>query len=458
MKIQTRISLIFTILNSGIILSLSIFIYIFGSESVSNSFYHRLEVRADIVGHAALQKSKSTTSIYYDIKERHLGDLPFEQHHIIKTGEIEKAKRLKEQLPLPPSFYDNIVRKEPARFFKNDTSYVGLNINQAGKTVIILSSAVDLYGLEEIENLKKLLTVGFFISMIFVFTFGRLFSTQVFNPIRQIIRNVKGISAHNLHQRLEVAGSKDEIDDLSHTFNDMLNRLEITFEIQNNFVSNASHEFKTPLTVISGESQLGLSTPNLPAAAKASFEVIYKETGKLEHLANSMLSLAQTGFDGKKEQWSKIRIDELVLAVKEAVDKIMPANQVAINFNHLPDDEGQLTINGNETLLIAALSNIVLNSCKYSDNKPVNITISADASNSIVEIADVGIGIPDREIAQIYVPFFRASNTESYKGYGIGLPLANNIIKKHNGSIVVKSEVGSGTSFKIFLPFLKPSL
>jgi len=344
MKIQTKIALIFTMLTSGIIVALSIFIYTFGSESVSNSFYHRLEVRSDIIGHAALQENKSTTSIYYDIKERHLGDLPFEQHHIIKNGEVDKAKRLKEQLPLPPSFYDNIVRKEPARFFKNDTSYVGLNISQGGKTIIILSSAVDLYGLEEIENLKKLLTVGFFISMIFVFTFGKLFSTQVFNPIRRIVSNVKGISAHNLHQRLEVAGSNDEIDDLTHTFNDMLNRLEITFEIQNNFVSNASHEFKTPLTVISGEAQLGLSQEGIPEAAKAAFEIIYREAGKLEHLANSMLKLAQTGFDGTKEQWSSIRVDELVLSVKEAVDKIISDNKVEINFNHLPDDEAKLTI------------------------------------------------------------------------------------------------------------------
>jgi signal transduction histidine kinase len=455
MKIQTKIALLFTILTSGIIVALSVFIYTFGSESVSNSFYHRLEVRADIVGHAALQESKSTTSIYYDIKERHLGDLPFEQHHIIKNGEIEKARQLKERLPMPSAFYDNIVRKEPARFFKNDTSYVGLNINQSGKTIIILSSAVDLYGLEEIENLKKLLIVGFFISMIFVFTFGKLFSTQIFNPIRRIIRNVKGISAHNLHQRLEVAGSKDEIDDLTHTFNDMLNRLEITFEIQNNFVSNASHEFRTPLTVISGEAQLGLSLEEIPPAAKTSFEVIYKEAGKLEHLANSMLKLAQTGFDGTKEQWSPIRVDELVLSVKEAVDKIIPDNQVDIDFNHLPEDEAKLTINGNQTLLTAALSNIVLNSCKYSDNKPVTIIISSDGTHSIVEIQDIGIGIPDREIAQIYVPFFRASNTERYKGFGIGLPLANNIIKKHNGTIAVDSQVGAGTSFKIHLPCSK---
>ncbi|MCF2491796.1 HAMP domain-containing sensor histidine kinase [Dyadobacter chenhuakuii] len=457
MKIQTKIALLFTILTSGIIVALSVFIYTFGSESVSNSFYHRLEVRADIVGHAALQESKSTTSIYYDIKERHLGDLPFEQHHIIKNGEIEKARQLKERLPMPSAFYDNIVRKEPARFFKNDTSYVGLNINQSGKTIIILSSAVDLYGLEEIENLKKLLIVGFFISMIFVFTFGKLFSTQIFNPIRRIIRNVKGISAHNLHQRLEVAGSKDEIDDLTHTFNDMLNRLEITFEIQNNFVSNASHEFRTPLTVISGEAQLGLSLEEIPPAAKSSFEVIYKEAGKLEHLANSMLKLAQTGFDGTKEQWSPIRVDELVLSVKEAVDKIIPDNQVDIDFNHLPEDEAKLTINGNQTLLTAALSNIVLNSCKYSDNKPVTIIISSDGTHSIVEIQDIGIGIPDREIAQIYVPFFRASNTERYKGFGIGLPLANNIIKKHNGTIAVDSQVGAGTSFKIHLPCSKAS-
>jgi signal transduction histidine kinase len=100
----------------------------------------------------------------------------------------------------------------------------------------------------------------------------------------------------------------------------------------------------------------------------------------------------------------------------------------------------------------------VLNSCKYSDNKPVSIIISADQKHSIIEIKDVGIGIPDREIAQIYVPFFRASNTERYKGYGIGLPLANNIIKKHEGAIQVSSQVNQGTSFKVLLPFTNAPL
>ena len=454
MKIQNRIALIFTALTAGIIIALSIFIFAFTRESTEKSFFHRLEVRADIVGHAGLQKDKSQTSIYYDIKEKHLGDLPFEQHHIIKTGEISKANALRARLPMPPAFYDQIVRKEPARYFSNDTSYVGLNINQAGKTVIIISSAVDLYGLEEMNNLKNLLILGFFIAMIFVFTFGRLFSRQIFEPIRRIIRNVKGINAHNLNQRLVVDGTKDEIDALSNTFNDMLDRLEITFEMQNNFVSNASHEFRTPLTVISGEAQLGLSQPEIPEIARHSFQTIFRESEKLEHLTNSMLSLAQTGFDGKKEQWDQLRIDELILFVKANVDQIIPENAVQIDFDHLPDDERKLIVNGNETLLKAAFTNIVLNSCKYSDNKPVSVKIKADATNVMIEITDQGIGIPNREIAQIFVPFFRASNTDRYKGYGIGLPLTNNIIKMHQGSIVVRSEVGVGTSFVTYLPFI----
>jgi signal transduction histidine kinase len=453
MKIQTRIALIFTILTAGIILALSIFIFIFARKSTERSFFHRLEVRSDIVGHAAVQESKSQTSLYHDIKEKHLGDLPFEQHHIIKSGEVQKANALRARFPMPPAFYDHIVRKEPAEFFANDTSYVGLNINLAGKTVIVISSAVDLYGLEEMNNLKNLLILGFFIAMIFVFTFGRLFSRQIFKPIRRIIRNVKGINAHNLNQRLVADGTEDEIDDLSNTFNDMLDRLEITFEMQNNFVSNASHEFRTPLTVISGEAQLGLSRVEIPETARLSFQTIFREAEKLEHLTSSMLSLAQTGFDGKKEQWGQLRIDELIISVKGNVDRIIPSNHVEINFDDLPDDERKLVVNGNETLLKAAFTNIVLNSCKYSDNKPVFVKIGADSSRVIVEITDQGIGIPDREIAQIFVPFFRASNTNRYKGYGIGLPLTNNIIKMHQGSIVVQSAVGVGTSFITYLPY-----
>lgn len=354
---------------------------------------------------------------------------------------------------MPETFYNQIFTTGSADFFEKDTSYVGRRLSRKNENIMIISSAVDLYGLEEMHNLKKLLFIGFLIAMVFVFTFGKLFAKQIFLPIRRIIRNVNGINAHNLHQRLIIDdSSKDEITDLSLTFNNMLNRLEITFEIQNNFVSNASHEFKTPLTIISGEAQLGLSQTGQTGVANDSFQTILRESEKLEHLINSMLSLAQTGFDGKKDQWDQLRVDELVLSVKGTVDQIIPKNNVGINFDDMPEDERKLVVIGNETLLRAAFTNIVLNSCKYSDNKPVEITISADHKHVVVEITDHGIGIPDREMAQIFVPFFRASNTAKYKGYGIGLPLTNNIIKMHQGSIVVNSSVGVGTKFIVYIP------
>ncbi|QRQ99658.1 HAMP domain-containing sensor histidine kinase [Dyadobacter sandarakinus] len=452
MKIQNKIALLFTILSGGIILALSVMLYFFATESISESFFHRLEVRSDIVGHAALEENRSRTSIYYAIKEKHLGDLPFEKHRVIWDKDTLRIKTVQAQLPMPASFYTSIGLHRPVRFSKGDTSYVGLEIRHLGRMAVVISSAVDLFGQEEIDYLQKLLVVGFLISLALVFTSGKLFSGQIFKPVRQIIRNVNGISAHNLNQRLTVKDTNDDISNLAKTFNDMLDRLEITFEIQNNFVSNASHEFKTPLTVISGEAQLGLSAPELSEAARQSFTTIYKESERLEHLTNSMLSLAQTGFDGKKEQWTQLRIDELIIAVKEAVNKIMPSNQVEIDFNLLPEDEERLVVSGNEALLKAAFTNIVLNSCKYSDNKPVLISIRADRAHVIVDILDQGIGIPDREIAQIFVPFFRASNTGKYKGYGIGLPLAHNIIRMHKGSVNVESQVDKGTRFVTFLP------
>ncbi len=450
MKIQSKIALIFTALCAGIILALSIFVYFFASESIATSFFHRLEVRSDIVGHAALQENKSLTSIYYDIKERHLGSLPYEKHRILPDPPDDATRK---RLALPSSFYEAAQRDVPARFFNHDTSYVVLRIARDNKKIMVVSSALDTFGMQEMNNLKNLLLIGFFIAMVFVFTLGKLFSNEIFRPIRRIIRNVKGINAHNLHQRLVVDPTDDDVEALSRTFNDMLDRLEVTFEMQNNFVSNASHEFRTPLTVVSGEAELGMSMQGLPEPARESFLNIYREVEKLEHLTNSMLSLAQTGFDGKKEQWEEVRIDELILSVKEAADRIIPENQVAIDFDSLPDDERKLTVNGNLALLKAAFSNIVLNSCKYSDNKPVSIKISADSKYVIVAITDQGIGIPDREIGQIFVPFFRASNTTRYKGYGIGLPLTHNIIRMHQGKADVQSRVGEGTRFITYLPF-----
>jgi signal transduction histidine kinase len=109
-------------------------------------------------------------------------------------------------------------------------------------------------------------------------------------------------------------------------------------------------------------------------------------------------------------------------------------------------------MNGNEQLLHLAISNIVNNACKYSDYQPVSISIGTSEHSIVIVIKDTGIGIPDDELKYIYDPFFRASNTKNYEGYGIGLPLTNNIVRLHDGEIKVSSRVGEGTTVQLTFP------
>ncbi|GAB2784600.1 HAMP domain-containing sensor histidine kinase [Rhabdobacter roseus] len=453
MTIQNKITLLFTLLTATIILLHSVFIYYFSTQSTFNNFFHRLEVRAQIEAHAALEENENNSSIYYEVKEKHLKNLPSEIHYFINTTPDGTPIGARPKLHLPDSFYNDIQKGGNARHFDGSVFYVGMAIHEPNHNFILVSSAVDVYGLEELENLKRMKIIGFFICILVVYSAGRLFSREIFKPVRQIIKDVKGISAHNLHLRLENGNGKDELSDLSHTFNSMLDRLEVTFEMQNNFVSNASHELRTPLTIISGEAELGVRDPCLSETARNGFATILRESERLEYLISSLLKLAQTGFDGKKQQWGQIRIDEMILLVKKNVDRIMPENQVEINFNQLPTEEESLWVVGNLLLLKAAFANIILNACKYSDNQSkVVVDVFADNKWLNVKVTDQGIGIPDSELPQIFIPFFRGSNTVNYKGHGIGLPLTNNIIRMHDGQIVVRSQEGKGTTVLTQLP------
>ncbi len=104
-----------------------------------------------------------------------------------------------------------------------------------------------------------------------------------------------------------------------------------------------------------------------------------------------------------------------------------------------------------------AISNIVNNAVKYSSNQPVSLALAATDARNIIIVKDRGISIPGRDMPYIFSPFFRASNTERFEGYGIGLPLTNTVIRMHKGEIVVNSRMDEGTGIRVMLPSTKPS-
>lgn len=453
MKIQTKTALLFTALTATIILSTSLTVYYFTSRFAFNDFLKRLELRANIATRIVFEQDKTTTDAFSELRQQYLEVLPQEKEYVLRYDSVDQNTLHQQGLPLNLSFVREVAKKNGETVFAHvkNVHYAGIYYIHNKEGYVIIKSAVNKHGEDLLRNLRNTKAILAIISIIIVFTVSIFFSRKTFEPVRKIIARVNTISADNIHLRLEEKG-KDEVAELAHTFNNMLDRLQASIETQNNFVSNASHELRTPLTAIIGESDIALSKARSEEEYRNSLEIISREAGKLHRLTTSLLNLARSGFDGKKQNWEILRMDELAFTVKESIDEIDPQNQLHLDLSGLPSEERRISVHGNLNLLKLALTNVAMNACKYSNNRVVKMSVQARANKVLVTIVDEGIGIPADELKLIYVPFFRASNTNNYEGYGVGLPLTQAIIRLHNGSITVHSEVDKGTSVTLSLP------
>lgn len=451
MSLNTRITLLFAILSAVIISLLSGFVWYFANEFAFEDFYKRLEYRVSITAQMKLFVQANTPG-YKEVHHRYLEYLPTEQESIIRDDPQSRSILGKKE-DLPSGFFRDVRNGQMARHRNGNIFYAGQYFQKADKGYIVVISARDPYGYRELKALQKILIAGFFLSIGLSYLVGRKFSDFTFKPIRALIKKTKGISAENLNQRLDPVKGTDEISEISQTFNAMLDRLETAFETQNNFISNASHELRTPLTIVSAEAELALSkVSSRESEIKRSLLTIQAEAEHLENILTSLLSLAQSGFDGKKQRWEDIRLDELIWDVKTTVDMVNPDNQIHIDFSDLPENADSLNLHGSLNLLKLAVTNIVSNACKYSDNRRVDLALSVTPSNIVISVKDQGIGIPEDELQHVFEPFFRASNTTRYNGYGVGLPLSLNIIRLHKGTISISTVEESGTEMRILLP------
>lgn len=451
MKIQHTIALRFTLLTLSIVLAVSSMEYYLANQNTFEDFYKRLEIRAIIAAKTKFEKDRLEKETFEELRTLHLETLPGEEEYFLPVSNLEKSVQ-ESGLKLKQDFFNEAIYKGSARYRDHNIFYLGyLYNNDKGMNIVVLSARnefIDTY----LGNLRKVILLSIIATSLISLLIGLWFSKRMLKPIRLITEKMNDISANQLHLRLETANGSDEISQLSATFNNMLDRLEATFETQKNFISNASHELNTPLTAIIGESEYSLSKPREPQHYINSLTVILSEAERLKRITNSLLQLAQTGYNGKTQEFVQISLDEVIYQVKDTVDNIIPGNRVFINMELMPEDQGKLLIKGNQHLLELALVNIVINGCKYSRNEPVQIILAATNQKVIVVIEDKGIGIPSSEIAYIYEPFFRASNTGKFNGYGIGLPLSRNIIRMHNGTLEVTSEENVGTKIKITIP------
>ncbi|MFT3980469.1 MAG: HAMP domain-containing sensor histidine kinase [Ferruginibacter sp.] len=454
MKIQTKTTILFTLLTGAFFIALDIIVYYFINKTANTDFHKRLELRARISSKFRFEKDHVSTEGFMQLQKEYLEKLTDEKAYVFQHKTDSNIF-----IPSPPpeiqvSYLNQIVAANGNTVFeqKKFRHYAGLLYHDETGDFIVIKSATNAYGEDLMKKLRNIMVISLLCSAVVIFGIGYYFSKRTFRPFRSINSKVNQINENNLHLRLEETDGEDEIAELTRTFNKMIDRIEVAFESQNNFISNASHELRTPLTAIIGEAEYALAKERNIADYQHSMLQISGQAGRLKHLIKGLLDLAQTGFDGKKLHWENIRIDELVYDVKASVDAIMPSNHIVVSLSKLPEEERHLYTTGSKDILKVAITNIVVNACKYSDNQKVDMELSFINGYSIITVKDKGIGIPREEQRYIYDPFFRASNTGAYEGYGIGMPLSFNIIRLHKGKLNVLSEEGKGTTVEIWLP------
>ncbi|CDF79221.1 histidine kinase [Formosa agariphila KMM 3901] len=452
MKIKNKITLIFVLLVASMQMVIFTIIYLFAVDYTTNEFFVKLKNRTLIAEQSHFEKDALSTEIYEDLIQKHLQTLSEEREFIYTVDTPKTQINTELDVVLPEEFYSDLIQNKYAEVKIGHSFFSGINYTDHNTSYFIIVTASDVDGTNELSKLRSLLILLFLLTIFVLFLIGRFFAKRTLDPLSKIIEKVNTIRVTNLHERLHTSENKDELSQLTNTFNDMLDRLETSFEIQSNFINNASHELKNPLTAILGQTEIALLKERSPEEYIKVLEGVETEALRLDALINSLLKFAQTENDEKGLLITPIRLDELILEVKDNIDLINPENQIEIDFSDFPENPDLLIIDGNYGLINIALNNVLDNASKFSDNKKVIVKIVTNNSAIKIVVTDHGVGIPSDEIKNIYQPFYRAANVRNVKGYGFGLPLTYKIMKLHSGTIEVFSEHKKGTIVTLIFP------
>lgn len=453
MQIRTRLTLQFLLLGGIIMIIASIAIYLSSANFRREDIYNRLMEKAhstanllfnsDGVDANRILRIESNRPVF--LQDEKIIILNFKNDTVYNSDENSDIKIKNEIIEKARQGYDIAYKQDSYDVL------VTLYFTKYDRFVIF-SAATDVEGSLHMEKLKIILLSVCFISLLLFFVAGWIYSGRALKPISNVVKKVENISITSLNLRVDTGNRNDEIGKLAATFNNMLERLETSFGMQKSFIANASHELRTPLTSINGQLEVLMMKDRSVPEYKAALNSVLDDIKSLINLSNRLLLIARTSAEGPVNFNKKIRIDEILWQVQEEMSRFNGDYHINISMDNSLTDSDQMIIVGDESLLKVAFSNIIDNACKYSDDHSVKIEFKHVENFIELIFEDKGIGIPDIEIEKVFEPFYRGANTISIAGTGIGLPLVNQIIKNHYGTVKLESKIDKGTTVTVMLP------
>ena len=455
MNIRNRITLRFILIVAVIIFFSSLLIYIFSEDYREEEFYNRLRNKANNTAKLLIEVEEVDVNTLRKIEKDNPVSLENEKIIIFDyRNEILFSTDEKRVIKIDSSLLSQIRLEDEVQFRQGDYEVLGFLFKGPYDRFAVVAAATDIYGFNKLRNLRTVLVLVFIISIAAVSVSGWFFASKALQPISKVVRQVDEISISSLNLRVDEGNGQDEIAQLSQTFNRMLGRLETSFKVQKDFIANASHELRTPLTSITGQLEVTLLNTRSNDEYETVVISVLEDIKSLNHLSNRLLMLAQTSSEGIQRKMTLLRIDELIWQVRDELVRHNDAFVIRINFDDELDDDSKLTIEGDEQLIKAALSNVIENGCKYSADHSVDVLITSSRLGLTLSFTDKGIGIPPEDLPNIFDPFHRGKNTKNIKGHGIGLSMVKRIVTLHRGTVQLTSRLNVGTTVVVNLPYL----
>ena len=278
-------------------------------------------------------------------------------------------------------------------------------------------------------------------------------SIIILSPLKRLLRVVERMRDGHFNQRVEIIGN-DEFSELCKGFNEMSDKLESIEQTREEFVSNVSHELKTPLSSIKVLSESILLQESVQEEMYREFlQDITSEVNRMDHIINDLLTLVKLDQTTTFINISDVDIVSLIKAIVKRLTPLAGVKEISIVY----DPSKEISIQGDETKLTLALSNLIENGIKYTPNGgTVTVISDSDHQNVFITVKDTGMGIAEEELSKIFTRFYRVDKTRDRDtgGTGLGLSITHTTILLHKGSIRVSSKENEGTTFIVRLPIL----
>ena len=305
---------------------------------------------------------------------------------------------------------------------------------------------------EPLTSVRRQLLVALPVALLVAALGGYFLAARALRPVERITRTARAITAEDLRRRIDYAGPPDEIRHLAQTIDDMLARLEASFERERRFTADAAHELRTPLAALKGRIGVTLSRPRPPAAYVTALAEMEGQVDRLSRLSDDLLLMARLTAEGEIPAWEPILLPDFLPAVLDVVRPLAGNKGIELTL----DAPAGLYVHGHLDWLMRLLLNLLDNAIKFTPAGG-RVSLSARRGADAVEIvvSDTGAGIAPEHVPHLFERFYRVEGDRARAGgggSGLGLALAQEIARLHDGHLSVFSELGRGSAFTLRLP------